>query len=119
MVAAAILALATGPGLHDTAMAEDRRAQFRFVQQRSWTEEKCVRYARDWREALHRRGPDGLSPAFRERHAAFLAGGCRGPRDVCPLTAKDFELANILTIRAMNFGAASTFLPFSCSGQIP
>jgi hypothetical protein len=83
--------------------------------ERSWTEEKCVRYAKDWAEALRRFGTDGVSPAFLERHAAFLTGGCAGPRDVCPRTAKDFDLANALTIRAMNFGAASTFLPFPCA----
>jgi hypothetical protein len=82
--------------------------------ERTWTEEKCARYARDWDETIRRFGTQGASAAFLERHAAFLSGGCAGPRDVCPRTAKDLDLANVLTIRAMNFGAASTFLPFSC-----
>jgi hypothetical protein len=81
---------------------------------RTWTEEKCVRYGRDWRQALSRLGTEGLRPAFIARHEAFVSGGCAGPRDVCPRTSKEFEMANVLTIRAMNFGAASTFLPFSC-----
>ena len=81
---------------------------------RSWSEEKCVRYAKDWREALARSGREGLTPAFIERHDAFVTGGCRAPGEVCPRSEKDFALANLLTIRAMNAGMASTFLPFAC-----
>ena len=84
------------------------------VQQRSWTEEKCVRYKDAWQGALQRWGREGLGTAFLERHEAFIAGGCTGQHDVCPRSAKEIELANVLTIRAMNAGMASTFLPFRC-----
>jgi hypothetical protein len=51
---------------------------------------------------------------FRERHDAFLASGCTARADVCPRSAEEFEVANMLTIAAMNAGTASTFLPFAC-----
>lgn len=79
-----------------------------------WTAEKCRRYGKDWSEALGRFGRAGLSPAFLERHEAFVAGGCIGPADVCPRSARELDLANVLVIRAMNAGMASTFLPFAC-----
>lgn len=84
------------------------------AQTRSWTEEKCVRYEVAWREALRRYGEAGLSREFLDRHNAFVAGGCTGTRDVCPRSERELELANVLTIRAMNAGTASTFLPFAC-----
>ena len=43
-----------------------------------------------------------------------LAGGCLGPADICPRAGAETELANLLTIRAMNAGMASTFLPWAC-----
>jgi hypothetical protein len=80
----------------------------------SWSEVKCARYKADWTEALARRGRTGLSPDFIERHEAFLASGCTARADVCPRSAEELDLANILVLRAMNAGTASTFLPFSC-----
>lgn len=79
-----------------------------------WRAEKCERYRKDWREALRRRGPAGLSAEFITGHEAFLAAGCPTPGDVCPRSREELALANILTIRAMNAGMASTFLPFRC-----
>ncbi len=84
------------------------------AQQRSWNEEKCVRYKDAWQGALQRWGRDGLGSTFIERHEAFIAGGCTGVHDVCPRSTKEIELANVLTIRALNAGMASTFLPFKC-----
>jgi hypothetical protein len=86
---------------------------------RSWSEEKCVRYQSAWREALNRFGSDGLSAAFISDHDAFIGSGCTAPIKVCPQSTKEFELANILVIRAMNAGMASTFLPFACPRSRP
>jgi hypothetical protein len=80
----------------------------------SWSEVKCARYTKDWTEALARRGRAGLSADFIERHEAFLASGCTARADVCPRSGEELDLANILVLRAMNAGTASTFLPFSC-----
>jgi hypothetical protein len=46
------------------------------AQERSWTEEKCLRYTKAWTEMLTRRGTNGLGEAFLARHEAFLASGC-------------------------------------------
>ena len=81
---------------------------------RSWPEVKCDRYKAAWAEALSRRGRAGLGPAFIERHGAFIASGCTAAADVCPRSEEELAMANILTIAAMNFGTASTFLPFAC-----
>lgn len=81
---------------------------------RSWTEEKCARYKKGWSELLARRGTAGLGEAFLERHEAFLASGCLARGDVCPRSPAELDVANILTILAMNAGTASTFLPFAC-----
>ena len=83
---------------------------------RGWTAEKCDRYARAWPEALARFGTQGLGAAFLDGHARFLASGCRAPRDLCPHTPAELAIADAMTIAAMNAGAASTFLPFTCRG---
>lgn len=80
----------------------------------NWSEVKCERYKKAWSDALARRGTRGLGRDFIERHEAFLASGCTARGDVCPRSAEELELANILVILAMNAGTASTFLPFSC-----
>jgi len=81
---------------------------------RGWTAERCDRYARAWPEALARFGTQGLSAAFLEGHAEFIASGCRARRDLCPETPAELAIADAMTIVAMNAGAASTFLPFTC-----
>lgn len=83
---------------------------------RTWTEEKCARYSKGWSELVARRGTAGLGEAFLARHEAFLASGCLARGDVCPRSAAELDVANILTILAMNAGTASTFLPFACRG---
>lgn len=80
----------------------------------SWTVEKCNRYKKAWADALERFGRKGLGPEFIERHEAFLAGGCSDLTGVCPRSKEELDLANVLTIRAMNAGMGSTFLPFAC-----
>ncbi|POR54225.1 hypothetical protein [Bosea psychrotolerans] len=89
------------------AFAQDSQPQ-------SWSEVKCARYKKAWSEALTRRGTQGLGPEFLADHEAFLASGCMAQANVCPKSAEELELANIMVILAMNAGTASTFLPFSC-----
>jgi hypothetical protein len=81
---------------------------------RSWSEEKCFRYTRDWNEALRRFGPAGFSPEFLSGGAAFIRSGCDRDAKVCPRTAKDRELVDVLAIRVVNEGMSTTFLPFDC-----
>jgi hypothetical protein len=76
--------------------------------------QKCDRYRQGWEDALRRRGTQGLSQDFLERHARFIAGGCLGPADICPRDGAETDLANVMTVRAMNAGMASTFLPWAC-----
>lgn len=59
-------------------------------------------------------GRDGVTEHFVKGNEAFIAAGCSNGADVCPRSPKDFDLANKLTIAAMGFGTASTFLPFVC-----
>lgn len=84
------------------------------ARQQSWSEVKCERYKKAWSDALARRGTKGLGQPFIASHEAFLASGCSIRGDVCPRSAEELDLANILVIAAMNAGAASTFLPFAC-----
>jgi hypothetical protein len=103
---AVLLACSAGGGTA-RAVAQDGRAP-------SWPEVKCARYKQAWADALSRRGTNGLGREFIDRHEAFLASGCTARADVCPRSAEELELANILVIAAMNAGTASTFLPFAC-----
>jgi hypothetical protein len=80
----------------------------------TWSETKCVRYKKAWSDALARRGTEGLGRAFLDAHEAFLAAGCTARGDVCPRTAQELDLANIMVVQAMNAGTASTFPPFAC-----
>lgn len=80
----------------------------------TWPEIKCSRYKAAWLEDLRRRGTTGLSQDFVASHEAFIASGCTTQGHVCPRTEAELDLANILTMQAMNFGTASTFLPFAC-----
>ncbi len=89
----------------DTARAQDLNAR---------AAQKCDRYRQGWEDALRRRGTQGLSRDFLERHARFIAGGCLGPADICPRDGAETDLANVMTVRAMNAGMASTFLPWAC-----
>ncbi len=89
----------------DAAQAQDLNAR---------AAQKCDRYRQGWEDALKRRGTQGLSQDFLERHARFIAGGCLGPADICPRDGAETDLANVMTVRAMNAGMASTFLPWAC-----
>lgn len=79
----------------------------------SWSEEKCARYARAWAEASAHFGTDRLGREFLVRHQAFLASGCRA-RTACPRSAEEIEMADIMTMLALNARISATFLPFRC-----
>jgi hypothetical protein len=81
---------------------------------RPWPQEKCFRFARDWNEALRRFGRDGLSAEFVAGNAAFIRSGCVASGRICPGTAKDRTLVDVLAIRVVNEGMSTTFLPFAC-----
>jgi beta-lactamase class D len=79
-----------------------------------WAAEKCRRYQTAWRQLMTRRGFTDLSGEFLANHEAFMWRGCEDPRDVCPRSTGELDVANQMSIAAMNAGTASTFLPFSC-----
>jgi hypothetical protein len=80
----------------------------------AWQAEKCQIYQQGWEEALETFGSDNLNYNFFAQNENFIASGCVAVPDVCPQSSQEFEIANALTIRMMNAGAASTFLPFRC-----
>ena len=106
LVAASILLASAAAGENREWTAAEGTKPWRVV--------KCERYRQAWAEVRKRWGGEGLGPVFIERHDAFLASGCTADADVCPRSAREIEIANILTIAAMNAGTASTFLPFVC-----
>ena len=103
MAATLLSALASGPA--KAASAEVKR---------DWPQEKCFRYRRDWSEALRRFGRDGLSADFVSGNAAFIDSGCVNPEKICPRSAEERRLADVLAIRVVNEGMSTTFLPFDC-----
>ena len=82
----------------------------------TWSAQKCVLYEDAVGDALQILGRDGIREDFLARNAAFIAGGCSGQGDICPQTAQEFELVDLLTVMTMNEGMASTFVPFGCPG---
>ncbi|QLP96957.1 MAG: hypothetical protein HZY79_05470 [Rhodoblastus sp.] len=116
LLAAALLSLAAQSG---QAQSRPGRAAAPQTSQAApdetgWRAEKCARYRAAWAQALERFGRVGLSNEFVERHEAFLARDCEPPRDVCPRSKEELALANVMVLRAMNAGTASTFPPFAC-----
>ncbi|MGL4494959.1 MAG: hypothetical protein ACRCUX_04045 [Beijerinckiaceae bacterium] len=97
-----------------TVLAAPPAASAQPADAQDWPRLKCERYSADWREALRRLGHAGLSADFIAAHEEFLKQGCPTPGRVCPRSPQELAFANILTIRAMNAGTASTFLPFRC-----
>jgi hypothetical protein len=81
---------------------------------RDWRQEKCFRYARGWEAALSRYGEDGLSAEFVAGNVRFIHSGCADRGRICPSTAKDRTLADVLAISVVNAGMSTTFLPFDC-----
>jgi len=107
VTAFAILLACSVAGGTMSAVAQDPQTQ-------SWPEVKCARYRKAWSDAVAHRGTKGLSQEFIERHEAFLASGCTAKGDVCPRSAEELDLANMMVVAAMNAGTASTFPPFAC-----
>lgn len=80
----------------------------------TWTEQKCALYDRAFDDAVGMVDADGLSPAFLAQNEAFIAGGCIDYIRICPTSAQEYRLVDILTLMTMNEGMASTFVPFGC-----
>lgn len=80
----------------------------------SWPQKKCAFYAKAWRELLELSNRTGVTDGFIRGNVEFIAAGCSNGADVCPASKADIDLANQLTMAAMNFGTASSFLPFIC-----
>ena len=80
----------------------------------NWPAIKCERYTKAYGEALSRLGRKGLGQDFLDDHEAFLASGCSIKGEVCPRSAEELNLANIMVVMGMNQGMASTFMPFAC-----
>ncbi len=80
----------------------------------NWPAVKCERWRKAYDEAIRRFGTKGLGPEFIASHDAFMASGCQTPPDVCPRSAEELNLANVMVIAGMNAGIASTFMPFAC-----
>lgn len=82
--------------------------------QRMTISQKCELYKKLWISLTINTDKSDLSRSFVQSHEDFINGGCNDYGGVCPITAKDLELANKLTVGAMSSGLASTFLPFKC-----
>lgn len=85
-----------------------------MAQDAAWQAEKCSRYGRAVEQVGKRLGPAGIGTAFRERNAAFIAGGCTGAADVCPRSQEELAFANAVIMIGMGQKLASTFFPFGC-----
>lgn len=107
--ATSLLAIAVTVG----AITDPAAAQ-QTLDRQALTAVRCAHYAKAWRDIVAKRGTAGLSAEFIARHDAFIANGCSQQPDVCPRSAAELEIANVMTIVAMNDGTASTFLPFGC-----
>lgn len=81
----------------------------------SWTQRKCVLYTAAWHhiagDGLH----DGVSEEFLADHDAFLASGCLDRGYVCPISPREMEIADLLSLMAVAEGMAGSFLPFNCT----
>jgi hypothetical protein len=80
----------------------------------TWTEQKCAFYDRAFDDAVGMVDAKGLSAAFLAQNEAFVAGGCTEYLRICPTSAQEYRLVDILTLMTMNEGMASTFVPFGC-----
>ncbi len=80
----------------------------------AWSARKCALHDRAWQAALRMQGPAGIGAEFSDRNAAFVAAGCLGERNVCPRSAAELALADLLTVMVVSEGIAGTCLPFGC-----
>lgn len=89
------------------AQAEDTAAD-------AWTRQKCDLYSAAWQNVPDIHDMTGASPQFLAQHQGFIDSGCTSDEKICATTARDLELANLMTLLSMNEGMASTFAPFGC-----
>lgn len=82
----------------------------------AWSEKKCALYGDAWNRVLEWRGGEGLGQDFVEGNKRFIAGGCSTPASVCPKSAAEFEVADMLSMMAVSQGITGSFLPFGCKG---
>lgn len=79
-----------------------------------WTAQKCVLYGESWDWVLRTQDLSDISPRFLTDHQSFIEARCDHSITICPETAAELKLADLLTILSMNEGMASTFVPFAC-----
>jgi len=80
----------------------------------AWAQEKCARYSKAWDAIAPGFGIERLGDAFVTNHAAFLESDCTLPANVCPRSAAELEMANLLSLAALNAGMTGSFVPFAC-----
>lgn len=80
-----------------------------------WTARKCVLYGDAWDYLMAGGVPEGVSAEFVAGHAAFVASGCLDRGHVCPESAAEREIADMLSLMAVAEGMAGSFLPFGCA----
>ena len=100
--------------INGAAMAQSQTDAPLSLEGLTWTQQKCRLYESAFRDAVEIQGADGLRPAFLQENADFIAAGCTTERPICPETAQEGALADLLTVLTMNEGMASTFVPFAC-----
>lgn len=83
-----------------------------------WTARKCDLYGRAWQHVSAGGDLTGVGPDFSAAHDDFLASGCTR-RAVCPRTAREISLADLLSLMAVAEGMAGSFLPFTCAPATP
>jgi hypothetical protein len=79
-----------------------------------WTARKCVLYGDAWDYLMADGVPEGVSAEFVAGHEAFVASGCQARGHVCPESAAEREIADMLSLMAVAEGMAGSFLPFGC-----
>jgi len=84
----------------------------------AWQAEKCRIYRDSWEKALDFFGTNDMNYNFIAQNENFMASGCTAPISVCAQSNQERDIANALTLAMMNAGAASTFLPFRCGGNV-
>ncbi|KKB78179.1 hypothetical protein VW35_10950 [Devosia soli] len=84
------------------------------AEETSWPAEKCRGFAEAWGRALETYGSDNINYNFLAQNENFIANGCTAQVGICPQSDQELEIANAITFEMMNFGAASTFLPYRC-----
>ncbi len=90
-------------------------AQTQSLEGLSWGAQKCVLYESAVIDALQMLGRSGIRDEFLARNTEFIENGCVANDTICPETAREVDLVNLLTVMTMNEGMASTFVPFDCA----